>query len=155
MAVITEATEADLPAVRELLLQYAKALPFSLDYQGFGAEQAALPRPYVRPDGLMLLAKDDAQLVGVCAYRRFAQDIAELKRTYVLPAARGGGTGRRLLEQAMTQARSAGYAAIRLDTHRPTMQAAMGLYRSLGFSEIAPYGPDLDGQLAFFEARLP
>lgn len=154
MAVIAEATEADLPAVRELLLQYARALPFSLDYQGFEAELAALPRPYVRPDGLLLLAKHGRQLVGACAYRRFAEDIAELKRTFVLPAMRGSGTGRELLAQVMAEARSAGYAAIRLDTHRPTMQAAMGLYRQLGFSEIAPYGPDLDGQLAFFEARL-
>jgi hypothetical protein len=34
------------------------------------------------------------------------------------------------------------------------MAAAIALYHDLGFGEIAPYGPDLDGEIAFFEKRL-
>jgi ribosomal protein S18 acetylase RimI-like enzyme len=34
------------------------------------------------------------------------------------------------------------------------MGAAIALYRSLGFSEIPPYGPDLAGDIAFFEKTL-
>jgi hypothetical protein len=34
------------------------------------------------------------------------------------------------------------------------MGAAMALYRDLGFVEIPPYGPDLDGEIAFFDKRL-
>ncbi len=34
------------------------------------------------------------------------------------------------------------------------MVAATALYRGLGFVEIAPYGPDLGGEIAFFEKRL-
>ena len=30
----------------------------------------------------------------------------------------------------------------------------VALYRDLGFVEIPPYGPDLDGEIAFFEKRL-
>jgi ribosomal protein S18 acetylase RimI-like enzyme len=43
---------------------------------------------------------------------------------------------------------------VRLDTHRPSMGAAISLYRKLGFVEIPPYGPNPDGQFAFFEKRL-
>jgi hypothetical protein len=34
------------------------------------------------------------------------------------------------------------------------MAEAMALYRNLGFVEIPPYGPDLDGEIAFFEKQL-
>jgi hypothetical protein len=34
------------------------------------------------------------------------------------------------------------------------MTAAIAVYRSLGFVEIPPYGPDLNGEIVFFEKRL-
>jgi hypothetical protein len=34
------------------------------------------------------------------------------------------------------------------------MVGGIALYRSLGFVEIPPYGPDLDGEIAFFEKQL-
>jgi ribosomal protein S18 acetylase RimI-like enzyme len=34
------------------------------------------------------------------------------------------------------------------------MAAAIALYRSLGFREISPYGPNPSGEFAFFEKRL-
>jgi hypothetical protein len=34
------------------------------------------------------------------------------------------------------------------------MAEAIALYRKLGFFEIPPYGPDLGGDIAFFEKRL-
>jgi putative acetyltransferase len=59
-----------------------------------------------------------------------------------------------LAERAIAEARVKGYERVRLDTHRPSMGAAIALYRALGFAEILPYGPNPDGQFAFFEKRL-
>jgi putative acetyltransferase len=72
----------------------------------------------------------------------------------VVPEARGLGLGKRLAERAIAEARAKGYERIRLDTRRPSMEAAIALYRGLGFYEIPAYGPDLDGDIAFFEKRL-
>jgi putative acetyltransferase len=151
---IAEATDADVDLVRDLLRTYAASLPFDLAFQHFDAELANLPRPYVRPRGLLLIARDGDEAMGVGGYRPLDDATAEVKRMYVVPAARGRGVGRLLLGALMAGARAAGYRRVRLDTHRASMTAAIALYRSLGFVEIAPYGPDRDGELAFFEAGL-
>jgi ribosomal protein S18 acetylase RimI-like enzyme len=72
----------------------------------------------------------------------------------VLPALRGASLGRTLAERAIAEAWARRYERVRLDTHRPSMAAAIALYRKLGFVQIPPYGPNPDGQFAFFEKRL-
>ncbi|EZP49979.1 GNAT family N-acetyltransferase [Sphingomonas sp. RIT328] len=154
-ASVREAGSTDLPFVRAMLLDYAASLPFDLAYQGFAREVAGLPHPYVRPEGLLLVASVDGEPCGVGAYRRLAPELAEVKRMVVAPERRGRGVGRLLLATLMHEAAVAGYVRICLDTHRPSMGDAIGLYRSLGFDEISPYADDRGGQIAFFEAPLP
>ena len=144
----------DIETVRRMFRAYAGSLPFSLDFQGFAAELAGLPAPYTPPAGCLLIARRDGAAQGVVALKRLAAGIAEVKRLYVVPEARGTGVGRSLAERALAVAAAKGYERVRLDTHRPTMAAAIALYRSLGFVEIAPYGPDLGGEIAFFEKCL-
>jgi ribosomal protein S18 acetylase RimI-like enzyme len=115
---------------------------------------AGLPAPYNPPAGCLLIARRERAPVGVAGLKPLAPGIAEIKRLYVVPAARGAGLGRALADRAIAEARAKGYGCLRLDTHRPSMGAAMALYRHLGFVEIPPYGPDLDGEIAFFENRL-
>jgi len=153
--VITPAnSDSDIKTVRHLFRAYADSLPFSLAFQGFAAELAELPGPYSPPGGCLLLAKRASLAVGVVGLKPLAAGIAEIKRLYVAPEARGDGLGRALAERAIAAARTKGYERLRLDTHRPSMAAAIALYRNLGFVEIAPYGPDLDGKIAFFEKQL-
>ena len=153
--VITAASsEEDMDTARRLFRAYAESLPFSLAFQGFEAEFAGLPAPYAPPGGCLLLARRDSEAIGMIGLKPLAPDIAEIKRLYVVPEARGLGLGKRLAERAIAKAQAKGYARVRLDTHRPSMGAAIGLYRGLGFGEIPPYGPDLDGDIVFFEKRL-
>jgi putative acetyltransferase len=154
MIEIVEAGHSDLPVIRRLLLAYAGSLQFDLAFQKFDNELAALPYPYVRPRGLMLIAMDDGDAQGVGAYRPLDDDVAEIKRMYVEPSSQGKGIGRLLLDRLIAEAHAAGYRRLRLDTDRASMSGAIRLYRSFGFVEIAPYGPDRDGQFAFFEKRL-
>lgn len=154
MTIVEAQDPADIETVRRLFRTYAESLPFSLDYQGFAGEVTGLPAPYMPPGGGLWLALQRGTAVGVVALRPLAPDIAEIKRLYVAPEGRGVGLGRRLAQHALAEARARGYERARLDTHRPSMAAAIALYRGLGFIEIPPYGPDLDGQIAFFEKRL-
>jgi len=136
-------TQASSPAqiaqVRELFLEYAQSLGFSLCFQNFDQELAGLPGDYRPPDGRLLLAEYEGQVAGCVALHKLEPGICEMKRLYLRPAFRGKGLGRKLAEVILEEARSIGYERLRLDTVGPVMKDAVALYRTLGFREIAPY----------------
>ncbi len=131
----------DLAEVRALMLEYATGLGFDLCFQGFDQELAALPGAYAPPRGALFLAWTCGRPAGCVALRPLEGDTCEMKRLYVRPDCRGGGLGRALVERVMAEARRLGYARMRLDTV-PGMEAAIALYRALGFVDIAPYRPN-------------
>jgi GNAT superfamily N-acetyltransferase len=142
-------TDDDIAAVADLFRGYAESLPVDLAYQDFAAELAGLPGKYAPPKGALLLARGgDGSPLGCVALRAIAHEgCCEMKRLFLLPAARGTGLGRALAEAAIAEARRLGYTELRLDT-LPTMQAAQRLYEQLGFRRIAPYyGPVPDGTI--------
>lgn len=128
-----------IATVRELFLEYAASLGFSLCFQSFDDELASLPGDYAPPRGRLLLAAADEGAAGCVALHPLEDTICEMKRLYVRPGFRGRGVGRALAESVLSQACQIGYRRIRLDTVEPVMGAAVAMYRSLGFREIAPY----------------
>jgi ribosomal protein S18 acetylase RimI-like enzyme len=138
VTIIPAATPADVELARGLFREYETSLGVDLCFQGFEQELAGLPGKYAPPRGRLLLALDDAAPVGCVAIRPLGDSVCEMKRLYVRPAARGTRLGRLLAETIIGEARTIGYARMRLDT-MPFMWEAIRLYRSLGFREIAPY----------------
>jgi putative acetyltransferase len=145
---------AQIAQVRELFLEYAQSLGFSLCFQSFDQELAALPGDYAPPDGRLLLATYEGQVAGCVALHKIARSICEMKRLYVRPEFRGKGLGRIMAERILSDARSIGYDRLRLDTVEPVMKNAVALYRLLGFQEIAPYRANpIEGAL-YMELKL-
>ena len=130
---------AQIAQARELFLEYADSLGFSLCFQSFDQELAGLPGDYAPPEGRLLIAEYRGQLAGCVALHRLDAEICEMKRLYLRPQLRGRGVGRALAEAVIEEARAIGYRKMRLDTVEPVMPNAVAMYRRLGFAEIDPY----------------
>jgi len=76
-----------------------------------------------------------------------------MKRLYVAPAGRSLGLGRALARAIIEVATQTGYEEMRLDT-LSTMDAALALYRSEGFSEIPAYYETPVADTVFMSRRL-
>ncbi|MDH4123707.1 MAG: GNAT family N-acetyltransferase [Thermoplasmata archaeon] len=146
-------SEEDMLRIRELFLEYASSLGFSLGFQNFDDDIMNLPGKYGRPKGRLILALDDEEIVGCVALREFDKDICELKRLYVKKESRGKGIGKLLTEKVIDEAISIGYSRMRLDTI-DNMTQAMTLYRSMGFKEINAYRENPIEGARYFELIL-
>jgi putative acetyltransferase len=147
-------TPAQIAQARELFLEYASSLGFSLCFQNFDKELGELPGDYEPPDGRLLLALYEGELAGCVALHKLDGEICEMKRLYLSPKFRGKGLGRALAEAVISEARQIGYKRMWLDTVEPVMKDAVAIYRRLGFREIAPYRPNPMHGTLYMELEL-
>ena len=131
-------TGEDIENVRMLFREYAKTLGFDLSFQGFDEEVDSLPGQYAPPEGSLLIAAADNDILGCVALRKIEGGICEMKRLFVRSEHRGKGIGRKLAEAVILAAQDIGYTRMRLDSIS-SMNEAINLYRSLGFRSTKPY----------------
>ena len=125
--------------VRELMLEYTNRLGRDLSFQSIDEELKNPSKKYTAPEGELLVAVDDSGIVaGMVAYHRHSAQRCEMKRLYVSPSCRGMKLGDRLVAGIIDHARAAGYAEMVLDTIEP-LQAAIHLYKKMGFTECPAY----------------
>ena len=148
-------TPAEYGVFTELVKEYLASLPFSADFQDTKRELAEISVQYGQPGkGVALLARWGHATVGITGIRALEEASCELKRMYVIPLWRGRGVGRLLCEAALGYSRQLGYSAVRLDT-LDSMDAAIHLYRSLGFVDIPPYRHNPIEGAVFLELVFP
>ena len=91
---------------------------------------------------------------GCGGIQLFGTDYGELKRMYVRPAFRGLGLAKRLVDHLADYARVRGVGRLRLETGIHQTEA-IGLYESLGFYRIPPFGPYREDPLSLcYEKRI-
>lgn len=105
-----------------------------------GANHFRLDPGEVTPGrGAFLVAYRGDEAVACGAVRLLSDGDAEIKRMFVVDAARGLGLGRRML--AALEEEGSGLGARRLVLETGVRQPeALGLYASAGFERIEPYG---------------
>ncbi|MGO9742629.1 MAG: GNAT family N-acetyltransferase [Roseiarcus sp.] len=106
----------------------------------------------IRPRGVFLVAMSDGLPIGCAGLKGNANEIAEVKRLWVSPSARGLGLAHRLMDAIESAARSLGVRILRLDTNS-ALPEALHLYRGSGWSEIERFNDDPYPDM-FFEKRL-
>ncbi len=124
--------------VKKLIKEYYHRLGRDLSFQNIEAELDDPAVRYSPPQGELLVALENDEVLGMVAYHRLTSKRCEMKRLYLTPNARGRHLGERLVETIIDHAKASGYKEMILDTIKP-LKAAVSLYRKLGFEECAAY----------------
>jgi GNAT superfamily N-acetyltransferase len=113
---------------------------------GSGDENPIEPVEFDPPEGGFLVAYRDGEPIACGGWRtlRHAQgavddDIAEIKRMYAVPAARGTGAAAALLRALEDSARAAGMRQMWLETGDKQPEA-IAFYAKNGYERITDYG---------------
>lgn len=108
-------------------------------YDGLNIDNSSMPKAGADelgpPGGIFMVGFDDERPVCCGGIKRLQDGTCEIKRMYVVPAARDRGVARALLEALEDKARELGYTVARLDTG-PRQPKAERIYRSAGYRPI-------------------
>ena len=128
---------ASSPAARTLLsaMEDEMVALYSMPGMPTSASTAELEPPN---GGAYVVGWEDGRAVAGGALKRLEPGVAEIKRMYVVPDARGRGLARRLLAAIEDTARELGYERVRLDTGA-SQPHARALYESAGYREVPDY----------------
>ena len=124
--------------VKKLIKEYYNRLGRDLSFQNIEAELDDPAVRYSPPQGELLVARENDEVLGMGAYHRLTSKRCEMKRLYLTPNARGRHLGERLVDAIIDHAKASGYEEMVLDTIKP-LKAAVSLYRKLGFEECEAY----------------
>jgi putative acetyltransferase len=135
MSLVVEQVAAPTDDARALVgeLDAELAGPYAPE-QRHGFDLARLFRPGV----LFFVARLDGDAVG-CGGVAFDDGLAEVKRMYVRPAARGRGVAGAVLTRLEEEARAHGVTRLALETGDAQL-AALRFYERAGFTRCAAFG---------------
>jgi putative acetyltransferase len=102
--------------------------------------------------GAFLVAYTPERAVGCGALRRREADIAELKRMYVVPSARGRGVAGIIVRALEREAHALGVIRLVLEAGERQPEA-LALYRRAGFTVVPRFGEYADSPLSLCMAK--
>jgi DNA-binding MarR family transcriptional regulator len=151
--VVVEQADPKSEAARVCLQAYYDELARRFE-SGFDVARSRDPdaADMVSPRGTFLLAWSDGLPVGCVGLKGGGTEVAEVKRLWVAPAARGLGLARRLMTAIEDAAHELCIGVLRLDTNS-ALPEAIELYRKTGWVEIPRFNDDPYPDV-FFEKRL-
>ena len=135
---IREATSSDWPAIWPIVRDVVRAAD-TFTYDPQMTEGTARGMWMVGSPGRTTVAVDGSVVLGTAnmyANRDGPGAHVASASFMVASSARGRGAGRALVEDALSWARAAGFRGMQFNAVAETNAAAVGLYRSLGFSIV-------------------
>jgi putative acetyltransferase len=144
---------AELSCPHARLLIEALNVELAARYPEPGANHFRLDAEEVAAvNGAFLIGYWGAEPVACGAIRRLDTGVAEVKRMYVVPSARGCGVSKIVLAALEERARELGFARLVLETGTRQLDA-IGLYQGAGFHAIPLFGEYLGSQLSLCFAK--
>ena len=133
------ATNADAAPVRDLVFTVLAEYGLKHDPDATDADLKDIEQAYFARGGTFrVLENEDGAIIGAYGLYPMGNQTCELRKMYLHRDYRGQGLGKRLLDNALADARRLGFASVVLET-ASVLKEAIALYESYGFT---PYQPD-------------
>jgi phosphinothricin acetyltransferase len=147
---IRDATEADLPVVRDLFRTFNLELEDAPHRDDDTEEDLAKIEAGLGKGWIVLIAEQDGDAVGLATAEKAGTRVGYLSTLYVSPAARGNGIASELVREVVTRLGALGMEVLELDVLAAN-EAAVAIYERWGFT---PVQLNLGAPLAALEQRL-
>lgn len=135
--------------IRALSDELARRYDFADDGSGnFKPEDALVA------GSAFVIVRADGNAVACGAFRPLEDDVAEIKRMFVVPDCRGRDYSKAILNELERLARENGYTAVRLETG-DRQPEAIRLYERSGYRRIPNFGIYVENEMSVcFEKQL-
>ena len=130
----------DAPRAWTLLEQGLAPYGLQADSCSTDRDLEDVERHYLARGGRFRMLEDDGRVIGMYGLYPVDSATVELRKMYLDPARKGRGLGKRMLEEALSLARAAGFTAMTLETNRALVEA-IGLYLKYGFVDVPDAAP--------------
>jgi GNAT superfamily N-acetyltransferase len=147
--VIRAATPDDVPALQDLWRDFGREIP-DMPYRDEDQDEELQEIADLVGEGIVLVAEQDGEAVGLALGRRTGQKVYELRDLFVQQAARRSGVASELMHEFVAQAGAAGAEVIELDVLASNAEAR-AVYERWGFK---PVELKLGAPIAQLEQRL-
>lgn len=134
-AIAPEDNRALAQVIRTALAEFGANKPGTVY---FDPTTDALYELFLTQGSTYFVALRDKQVIGGCGIfptENLPEGTCELVKLYVENAARGTGTGKRLLEYSLAWAKENGYTQVYLES-MPELSKAVSIYEKLGFTRL-------------------
>jgi putative acetyltransferase len=134
--VFRDAVSRDSKAVIGVVDSVLREYGLAPDPLGTDADLADIEASYSKRGGVFrVIESADKRIVGCGGLFPVDSATVELRKMYLLAAARGRGLGKKLLAELLDEARRLGYKRVVLETNSVLIEA-IGLYRKFGFRPV-------------------
>lgn len=127
------ATNRDAVAIQNLVFSVLNSYGLTPDPEGTDRDLNDLEKAYFQSGGYFgVIENPEAQIVGCFGLYPIDSEIAEVRKMYLLPEARGQGLGKESLAQLVNCAKQKGFQRLHLETNQ-VLKEAIALYLKFGF----------------------
>lgn len=134
---IRPATNADAEAIKTVVFSVLREYGLSPDADATDKDLDAIEETYFQRGGYFAVVLENDRIVACVGLYPETSDTCELRKMYCLPAGRGKGLGKKLLEFSLGKARELGFSRITLET-ASVLKEAINLYQKYGFVAFSP-----------------
>lgn len=126
------ATNNDIPIIKSIVFDALQEYGLQPDGETTDQDLENIEVSYTDRSGYFCIAESAEGPVATGGLMRLSADRCELRKMYMIKAARGQGIGKQLLEYLLDRARRDDYKEVVLETASVLVEA-IGLYKKYGF----------------------